>query len=425
MAETKKAKISKRLISIILAVMILSATMMFTGINSYADGSNVIDLSGFSAKGTEKLDISLGTLDWSLTTIDGKTVTKSTYSDKTVLMVFYRATMSGGTGICSNSNNLIGELASSSWIANNDIQIVAVDFDENSKDDVKAYKNKYAPNCNDIVFVYGSGYSLLWSLVRMSTGANSVSLAYCAVIKDNTLCYGWGGCKTANTCRQAMSNVSSVTCPESSIDGQVKAVVEGGDYQLNDARSMLQMVNELRTGDGAWYWNSDNKTKTVLTDLNPLTYDYGLEQLAMRRAAELAISYSHTRPDGTGCFDLLYNGIQSYGENIAYGYKTTQSMFDGWAEEFDDYSGQGHRRNMLNSKFTAIGIACFSYGGRLYWVQEFGYSNSGIADPMNKTLATPKLSSVANIAAGVKITWEKVTGAEKYRVIYKTEGGSW
>ena len=42
-----------------------------------------------------------------------------------------------------------------------------------------------------------------------------------------------------------------------------------------------------------------------------------------------------------------------------------------------------------------------------------------------KMLSTPKLSSVENVATGVKITWGKVSGAAKYRVYYKTANGSW
>ena len=38
-------------------------------------------------------------------------------------------------------------------------------------------------------------------------------------------------------------------------------------------------------------------------------------------------------------------------------------------------------------------------------------------------IAAPKLSSVTNAATGVTIKWGKVTGAENYRVFYKTTGG--
>ena len=40
-------------------------------------------------------------------------------------------------------------------------------------------------------------------------------------------------------------------------------------------------------------------------------------------------------------------------------------------------------------------------------------------------IAAPKLSSVENVATGVKITWAKSAGAAQYRVYYKVSGGGW
>lgn len=65
------------------------------------------------------------------------------------------------------------------------------------------------------------------------------------------------------------------------------AVQLGVTYQQTDARGMLQLVNDFRASDQAWYWNEDDQTKTDLSGkLQPFTYDYKLEQVAMQRAAE-------------------------------------------------------------------------------------------------------------------------------------------
>jgi|GEM_PF-1544266 len=146
-----------------------------------------------------------------------------------------------------------------------------------------------------------------------------------------------------------------------------------GTYYQTMARSALSLVNSFRTSN-TWYWNSDNTTKTTVSGLNALVYDYGLEQIAMQRAAEIAINWAHERPDGQSCFTCLdSNGNGSYGENIAAGYSTAESVINGWREESQNYDGQGHRRNMLYSGFTAIGMACFEYQGTKYWVQEFSF----------------------------------------------------
>ena len=153
-------------------------------------------------------------------------------------------------------------------------------------------------------------------------------------------------------------------------------------YGQSAARSMLDLINAFRTGSDAWYWNEDNKTKTRADDLSPLQYDYALEQYAMQRAAEIALFYDHERPDGNICTTEALSMIHSVspysysvGENIAAGYgsyTTAASVFNGWQETDENYAGQGHRRNMLDSEFTSIGIGHVFYNGCHYWVQEFG-----------------------------------------------------
>ena len=154
-----------------------------------------------------------------------------------------------------------------------------------------------------------------------------------------------------------------------------------GTFRQGYARTVAEMVNTFRTGSEAWFWNKDNTTKTVYntadgTALKTLTYDYALEQIAMQRAVELARLFSHSRPNGTGCFSCTYDGYQSWGENIAAGHRTPAEVVDAWKETNDRYSGQGHRRNMLMKDYTAIGVACFECDGMLYWVQEFSYLTS-------------------------------------------------
>ena len=63
-------------------------------------------------------------------------------------------------------------------------------------------------------------------------------------------------------------------------------------YGQTEARTILDMINEARTNsEHAWYWNKDDTTKTFCTDLKELEYDYDLERVAMKRAAEIALSY--------------------------------------------------------------------------------------------------------------------------------------
>lgn len=164
-------------------------------------------------------------------------------------------------------------------------------------------------------------------------------------------------------------------------------------YGQTEARDMLQLVNAFRADqEEAWAWAKDG-TKKYFNNLSPLQYDYELEKIAMLRAAEVALSHSHTRPNGTSCFTLLqsYPGM-AWGENIAAGYATGASVFEGWQEKNDDYTGQGHRRSMLSPSFNAIGIGHVYYNGTHYWTQEFAKTNSP------STAATPANDSKETVS---------------------------
>ena len=81
------------------------------------------------------------------------------------------------------------------------------------------------------------------------------------------------------------------------------------------------------------------------------------------------------------------------GENLAMGTNTKMDAkysLELLKETDKPYSGQGHRRNMLNENFTCVGIACFEVDGIKYWVQEFGSPKSSA----KKTKACNKKKTV-------------------------------
>ncbi len=151
-------------------------------------------------------------------------------------------------------------------------------------------------------------------------------------------------------------------------------------YYQSKAKDLRTLINNFRTGNNAWLWQSDgtiykyNQADTV--SLGTLAWDSKLESVAKQRAAELAYSYSHTRPNGQSDAALA----ASYGysgtvitEDIGYGSSSAQVMFDAFAEEDADYSGQGHRSDLLRPSATKVGIACALCGNRYYWVIVTGF----------------------------------------------------
>lgn len=148
-------------------------------------------------------------------------------------------------------------------------------------------------------------------------------------------------------------------------------------YGQTEARTLLGMMNSLRSNSNdAWYWEQGNATRKQCTNLKPFVYDYGLEEVAMKRAVEIALVYSHGRPNGENFWkayaDCGINIEKEYcAENIAVGFPTATAVNTAWTEANERYEGQGHRRNILSDKYTAVGVAHVQYGGRDYWVEEF------------------------------------------------------
>lgn len=107
--------------------------------------------------------------------------------------------------------------------------------------------------------------------------------------------------------------------------------------------------------------------------IGELVMDAAMMEMAVRRAAECAISFSHTRPDGQGFDTARPSGTtyekQDMAENILRdpgGNATPAAVTQSW------YDSPGHYTNMMNEKYASVGIACVrDRAGHAYWVQDF------------------------------------------------------
>ena len=186
-------------------------------------------------------------------------------------------------------------------------------------------------------------------------------------------------------------------------------------YGQTEGRKIFDMINEMRTDSfDAWCWNEDNKTKTRYDNLNELAYDYDLERIATKRAAELALLFDHGRPNGESFFSIYEEEGITYraaGENIAMGYRTAEAVNAAWREDGEPYNGQGHRRNMLNPKFNCVGIGHVYLDGCHYWVEEFAYRTSvnTTETTANDSEQTMSLSVPKSKVTGLKVAFDKTS----------------
>ncbi len=74
----------------------------------------------------------------------------------------------------------------------------------------------------------------------------------------------------------------------------------------------------------------------------------------------------------------------SWGENIAEGFTSAQSVVDAWL------NSAGHKANIENASFVATGIGVATAGnGAVYWVQDFGtVADGGSPPPTTSTTTT-------------------------------------
>lgn len=174
-------------------------------------------------------------------------------------------------------------------------------------------------------------------------------------------------------------------------NGMFYASMDGGLWQT-EAYRMLAMVNAERSAKGA----------------PALQWDYGLEQAAIQRSAEIFLMFSHDRPDGSSCFTAFPYGLNMYGENIAMNtFANADVAYDMW------YHSPGHYANMTNPGFTKVGIACFTGSDGYYWVQCFGAGGSSNTSatyhdgahsfvvPLPDSLITASYTSASVLTPGV------------------------
>ncbi len=119
-----------------------------------------------------------------------------------------------------------------------------------------------------------------------------------------------------------------------------------------DVDSALKAINDIRENEGLYLLETNDE----------------INNIANIRAKELAISFSHIRPNNTRYDELLYTHrirVFSSDENIAYRFKNAETVISYWMNS-DQY-----KINILSEKFTHVGISHYSVNGEDFWVAIF------------------------------------------------------
>ncbi|TFB13398.1 sporulation protein [Filobacillus milosensis] len=104
--------------------------------------------------------------------------------------------------------------------------------------------------------------------------------------------------------------------------------------------------------------------------LQPLKVSVELSDVAREKSRDMAKNnyFSHTSPTYGSPFNMMKQfGIdyRAAGENIAMGQRSPEQVMNGWM------NSDGHRKNILSSNFTHIGVGYVESNGSTYWTQMF------------------------------------------------------
>ena len=156
---------------------------------------------------------------------------------------------------------------------------------------------------------------------------------------------------------------ASVTPPVEESSAPTVEVIVSGNRRYDCAREVVDLVNQERSIRG----------------LSPLTMGHGMTEVAMQRAAELAVHIAHERPDGKSfatavstnfnenivVYAVSNNMSLAAGENLSVGLESPADVMDAWM------NSETHRANILTPSYQQIGVGCFENNGILYWIQWF------------------------------------------------------
>lgn len=111
--------------------------------------------------------------------------------------------------------------------------------------------------------------------------------------------------------------------------------------------------------------------KRVKSGRHKLIPRIDLDRLALKRAKEISLRFSHIRPNGYGPESIMGNiKFSVFSENLAAGSKTAKEAYESWLKSAE------HKKAMLSSKYIYVGTACYYRANDpnkmyYYWVQIF------------------------------------------------------
>jgi uncharacterized protein YkwD len=149
------------------------------------------------------------------------------------------------------------------------------------------------------------------------------------------------------------TGLSATALVGASLFGSASPAAASGPSRAELRAAVVKLTNQMRADKGC----------------KPLRTSERLTKAAQRHANDMAAKnyFSHTSLNGTQWYERIRAAgyHDAAGENIAYGFATPRGVVKAWMKS------PGHRRNILDCSFKAIGVG-YNGDGK-YWVQDFGF----------------------------------------------------
>lgn len=165
---------------------------------------------------------------------------------------------------------------------------------------------------------------------------------------------------------------TTVTPPASDDNTVITPPTEGDTITDNNANASDKFMAQVEQA----IFNKVNEERAK-AGVAPLSYNTTMEKYARIKSQDMGDNnyFSHTDLNGNYITaKMKADGVSynSWGENIAYlgGYGTDPTVL---ANQFmtNWMNSSGHRKNILSTDFTSIGVGVYQIGNKVYATQEF------------------------------------------------------
>ena len=174
-------------------------------------------------------------------------------------------------------------------------------------------------------------------------------------------------------------------------------------YTANTSYTWTGAVSGKTYTFGICCVTSDGKTATSAFDSTGKTIKY-VAQPTISKVANMAngVAIAWNKVPGAAKYKIVVKTATSGWKTVAYSTGST-------------YTWTGAESGVTYT----FGIVCVTADGKTV-TSAFDSTGKTI-----KYIACPKIAKLQKVSSGIKITWNKVPGAAKYKLIVKESGGSW